>query len=327
MKEIALMLDMGRKFYTKDWILNLIDHMHQLNMNTLQLHFSENEGFRIACDNYPQIVSEQHLTKAEVRDIIAHANRQGIQIIPDLDTPGHVKHLLTFFPQFQLSGDDRALDITNPQARAFIKTLYQEYAELFAESTYFHIGADEFIDFDKVGDYPALVNHAKTHYGPDASGLETYVDYTNDIATYVTSLGFIPRVWNDGFFRTNRHSLVTLTPHVEITYWTRWHPHMASAQTFIERGYQLINFCDNYFYYVLGEAAGYTYPTAHKIHKEWVPHRFAQAQYLTPEQMVSVKGSAFAIWSDRPEAQTEQEVFSGIQAPLQAMIQCIAQAT
>jgi len=330
MKEIALMLDMGRKHYSKKWILQLVDYMNELGMNTLQLHFSENEGFRIESDLYPEIVSSEYHRKVDIQQIISYANDHGIQIIPDFDTPGHLKQVLQFYPEFQLevvdkktgkSGkDSRSLDISKPEARAFIKRIYKEYAELFAGSEYFHIGADEFIIFDDVQNYPELVAYGKAHYGEEATGIETYVEYTNEIIDYVIQLGFTPRIWNDGFYRINQDSLVKLDTRAEVTYWTKWHQNMAEVSTFIEKGHQLINFNDNYFYYVLGENASYLYPTARKIDDEWRVNMFSSHQMVTAEQMDTVIGTSFAIWCDIPHAQTEDEVFTGIKEPLRAMV-------
>jgi len=329
--EKALMLDMGRKFFTKAWILNLIDYMHELGMDTLQLHFSENTGFRIACETYPEIVSEDHLTKCEVREIIEYAASRHIGIIPDFDTPGHLQQILALFPEYRLdklvdgklTKDEKALDITNQKAREFIKKIYKEYAELFHESQFFHIGADEFIDFDKVEEFPSLIEYSKKHYGEDATGMEVYVAYTNEIAEYVESLGFTARVWNDGFYRKNRESLVELKPSIQICYWTKWNQFMAEPETFAEKGFQMINFCDNYFYYVLGENAGYSYPTEEKIRNEWTFNRFPHGRVLSDVTMKSVIGTSFAIWCDKSEAQTEDEVFDGIKGPLRAMMDII----
>ena len=328
MKERALMLDMGRKYYSKEWLLRLIDYLHELEMNTLQLHFSENEGFRIESKLYPHIVSADHHTQDDIKEIIKYANDRGIQLIPDFDTPGHLQQILQFYPEYQLTEvkegekrkDPRSLNIANPEARAFIKSIYREYAELFAGSAYFHIGADEFIIFDDVAHYPELVADAKAHYGEAATGIETYVAYTNELIGEMTALGFTPRVWNDGFYRKNQHSLVTLDPRAEVTYWTKWHENMAEVATFIHKGHQLVNFNDNYFYYVLGEHASYTYPTKEKIETEWQVEKFASDQVLTPKQMEAVMGVSFAIWCDLADAQTEDEVFEGIQQPLRAMV-------
>jgi len=326
-QERALMLDIGRKYYSKPWLIKLIDYMHELHLNTLQLHFSDNEGFRIASERYPDITSYEHLTKEEIKAVIEHARVRGIEIIPDFDTPGHLQRILTFFPQYQLDHleagklgkDPRSLNIADPEARAFIKSIIAEFAELFQASQYFHIGADEFINFDQVENYPQLVAYGKKYYGSEATGIETYLDYTNEMIAYVLELGFVPRVWNDGFYRKNQFPLVELDQRAQVTYWTRWHPNMADVKTFIDRGHSLINFNDNYFYYVLGENASYTYPCPDKIKNQWHIEKFANEQILTKKQMEAVLGTTFSIWSDLPHTQTEAEVFAGIKAPLKEM--------
>jgi len=323
--ERALMLDMGRKHFTKDWILKVIDYMSQLELNTLQLHFSDFQGFRIAFDTVKP--SQDHHSKEDIREIIDYAVKHGIQVIPDFDTPGHLTHILASYPEYQLDEikDGQlvklpsALNIADKNAREFIKKIYKEAAELFGHSSkYFHIGADEFIEFDKVENFPQLVEYAKEKYGENASGLETYVEYTNEIIDYVIGLGYTPRIWNDGFYRKNRQSLVELDNRAQVTYWTSWDKNMAEVEVFIDKGFEIINFCDNYFYYVLGELASYTYPTAEKIKEEWSVNRFSGGQFLSDEQMKSVVGTSFAIWCDG-DLQTQEEVWDGIQAPLKAM--------
>ncbi len=329
--ERSLHIDIGRKFYTRDWLIQRIREMSWMKLNTLQLHFSENEGFRIECESHPEVMSEQYLTKEDIRELLAVAKTYGIQVIPSLDTPGHMKQALVTHPELQLSNAqggkiNTALDITNEQARNFVKDLIAEYAELFKDSEYFHIGADEFIDFSKFSSYPVIEQYAINKYGPDATGLDAYVDYINDMAAYVKEKGFIPRIWNDGVYRKGITQNIELDKSIQITYWTRWDTNMASVQEFLEEGHDLINFNDAYFYYVLGENAGYKYPTGSKIFNSWHPGMFPSTntgdqwewQQPYPENF---KGASFAIWSDKPNVQTQEQVAAGIYEPLRAMAQ------
>src|SRR5699024_12066412 len=71
-----------------------------------------------------------------------------------LDTPDHTEHILKVHPEFgqvDINGNhsDVALDVTNPEAVDYVKSLYSEYMELFEDSTEFHIGADEYMEFDR----------------------------------------------------------------------------------------------------------------------------------------------------------------------------------
>lgn len=82
LRERRVHLDMARKYITKEWIIQHIREMSYFKMNAIQLHFSENMGFRIESETDPAIVSKDgYLTKDEIREIIAEANKYGIKII------------------------------------------------------------------------------------------------------------------------------------------------------------------------------------------------------------------------------------------------------
>lgn len=323
------MLDMARKYYAKETIMKFIDALNFAQFNVLQLHFSENEGFRIECETAPEIVSKDHLTKAEIREIILYAQAAGIEIVPDFDSPGHLRQILKTHPEWQLvkknadgslEKNPTALNITNPAAVDFILSIYREFAALFPTSTYFHIGADEFVDFDEMEAYPEIQAYAKEVYGEAAAGIDAFVGYVNRVIEEIKGLGFIPQVWNDGFFRLNRAEVVKLSKDVEISYWTKWNQNMAPVETFIEKGYQVTNFNDNYFYYVLGENAGYTYPSYTKVVDAWTPDMWPQQQ-VVPVEPKQLPGVAVAVWNDIPDAQTQTEVLTNVSELFFAVMQ------
>ncbi|QRV02808.1 hypothetical protein JTE88_03515 [Arcanobacterium phocisimile] len=88
------------------------------------------------------------------------------------------------------------------------------------------------------------------------------------------SRGFIPRVWNDGMLRAH---VVPLDPDVILTWWTNWHVQMRPLASALEADYRVVNFNDSLLYYVLGENAGYRYPTAERLAAAgWHPGLFPQ---------------------------------------------------
>ncbi|OWR30417.1 hypothetical protein CDO73_10900 [Saccharibacillus sp. O23] len=328
--ERALHLDIGRKFYPKTWILDRLREMSELKLNTLQLHFSENEGFTFESERHPEVMSEHYLTKAEIREIVAEANRLHIALIPSLDSPGHLAYALRHRPEWLLTDANGepargALDITNPEAAAFVMDLIDEYAELFEDSEYFHIGGDEFIDFSRFADYPQLGRYAREELGIEGgTEVDAYVAYLNEVARRLEARGFVARVWNDGLYRDGAEQKVELKTSMQIAYWTKWDRKMAAAQTFADKGHKLVNFNDAYFYYVLGEHAGYVYPTGEKIYESWHPGLLPRIAEGEPQEWTqpyppALIGCSFSVWSDKPEAQTVEEVAAGIREPLRAM--------
>lgn len=308
--ERAVMIDCGRKYFSVDFFKCLIDEMFVNKLNTLQLHFSDNEGFRIESEVIPEAVSKDFLTKKDIRVIIAYAHKFGIQIIPELDSPGHLKQILTQYPQFKLP-NSHSLNIADTAAVKWFQSILREYFELFADSEYFHIGGDEFVEFEKIDEYPELVKYAEDNLNSH-SGIDTYIDYLNRISEFTISNGFVPRIWNDGLFRREHETaVISLNADCEITYWTRWNSNMAPVQTFIDHGYKLINYNDGYFYHVLGEAASYKYPTPQRI-AHWQVNEFPGYQYVDESYIESIKGQSMNVWCDRPTAQTENEVLAAL---------------
>lgn len=114
--ERAVSLDNGRKYFTVDWIKELIREMSWANMNALVLHFSEDMGLGIESKLYPWLngrdgrlcvqanVSEtcdtRYLTQEEVAEIVEYAKLYHIEVIPSLDSPGHMNYIVKKFQQY-----------------------------------------------------------------------------------------------------------------------------------------------------------------------------------------------------------------------------------
>lgn len=315
--ERGLHLDAGRKYYTKDWIMERVKDLSRNRMNVLWLHFSENEGFRIDSERHPEVPSRFHLTKDEVREIIALCGDLFVDINPALDCPGHLGAALLEHPRWRLNREMAeplysALDITNPDARAFLLELVDEYAELFAGSKVFHIGGDEFIDFNHFERFPEMDACARERLGPDCGGVDLYVDFLNQVIAHVRAKGFQVRVWNDGLFRPDQAEHVELDRNVQIAFWSNWDKGMAPLKAFLDRGYQVVNYHSEYLYFILLIRKDYSDPDPDKILTQWHPgmfptHPVSGPQTLDPksEQML---GCCYSIWSDWPDLEDEEEV-------------------
>lgn len=145
--------------------MDTIKLMARLKLNTLQMHFSEHLGFRIESKRFPQIVSNEHLSQ-DAQDV---SSTMLMIIILTLFRPlihqSSSSCIRSLPREFLMENTTMGLDITNPDARAFIKEIYDEMDDLFHTSTSFHMGADEFIDFGKYDEFPQLETYAKEHFG------------------------------------------------------------------------------------------------------------------------------------------------------------------
>lgn len=341
-------VDMARKYITKDWFIQHIRELSYLKMNTIQLHFNENMGFRIESETDPEIVSDEYLTKDEIREIIAEARKYGINVIPSLDTPGHTEHILKVHPEFgQVNVDgehsDVAFDVTNPDAIEYLKDLYTEYMELFEGSTDFHIGADEYMEFDRepfTTEYkPVLNEYAEETLGKGHTWKDVMATFINDIAEHVYEGGFTPRIWNDGIYygETEKNAWepdepkqqVEMHDYIGIDFWSQmaWNKSIATLQTFIDRGHtDIYNINASFFYYVLRNDKPDDGREQHsfdflnqdeRIYNEWSPGKFQEN--TVDDDADYIRGASLAIWNDNPNLVGEDVITEDIANELRAL--------
>ncbi|REE05941.1 beta-N-acetylhexosaminidase [Marinoscillum furvescens] len=153
----GLMLDVARHFMPLEVIYRNLDAMAALKLNVLHLHLSDDQGFRIATETYPELTElgsdGLFYTKAELQKIINYAAERGIRVVPEIDVPGHATAILVSHPELGSADTtyqiqryagifDPTLDPTNEAVYEFLENLFEEVAAIFPDP-YFHIGGDE----------------------------------------------------------------------------------------------------------------------------------------------------------------------------------------
>ncbi|MDQ1008836.1 hexosaminidase [Streptomyces sp. V4I23] len=321
----GLNVDIARKHFTAGWIEDRLREMADLKLNQLGLHFSDDQAFRIQSDSHPEIVSDPHLTKAEVRRILALAARLHITVVGEIDSPGHLGAVLRAHPQLQLrnvQGVPRqgAIDISNPGAAKIVDDLLREYTALFG-GAWFHVGADEYQALtvsDPAASYPQLATAAREKYGAGAGVQDLAEGWLNDRAAVVRERKKQPKAWNDGFFTGG---VVSADKNIEVEYWTGKEIGARPPDEYLAEGRKLVNLNDEYLYYVLGEPNQFTYPTGRRIYEEWTPLVLRGTQPVPQRYSSQILGGRFAVWCDLANSQTQDQVAAGIRRPLQATAQ------
>ena len=310
-------LDCARKFFTKDWIISLIKDLSWQKYNSIQLHFSENEGFRLQSDTLEaidgfQYVNNQYLTKQDMLEIIQVANEYHIEVIPSLDSPGHLGAVLRYLPSDYscaslFPSDGRRAQcfniFTNDEARGFLIDLMTEFIDFFSEAgcKRFNIGGDEFLE--------KFSNFSNEQY-------VQIMEYFNEVSAIAKSKGMTPRTWNDGVMYGN-YTGYKLDPDIEICYWAA-PQNCASIEKFVQNGNKVINFSDIYMYYVLSSWwLQNACPEGDRIYREWNPGKFSTLQGGIPQTYKKpyanfVKGGSYAIWCDVPGYMTQDSVANNI---------------
>ena len=205
----SFMLDVARKYFTEDYLVNYVKQLAWLKYNELHLHLTDDQGFRLKSDVYPIVSSEQGYDKVFIRQLQDIAARYFIDIVPEIDLPGHASAIVRAYPELghapgtALNPDKpglRPIDLSKDASYEFAKAVLDEWVPLF-DSEYFHIGGDEYPGYgageglnNLLKQYPELLAKARS------LGMQTEADlfyyFLNTMGDYVeTKYGKTARFW------------------------------------------------------------------------------------------------------------------------------------
>ncbi|MFI6039106.1 glycoside hydrolase family 20 protein [Streptomyces sp. NPDC051315] len=321
----GFMLDIARKHFTAGWIEDRIRELGDLKFNQLGLHFSDDQAFRIESDTHPEIVSPQHLTKAQVKRIVALAASRHITVVPEIDSPGHLGAVLAAHPELQLRNAQGvptrgAIDISKDASAALLDDLLDEFAGLFPGGQW-HLGGDEYQALtvsDPAASYPQLAAAARAAHGSGATVADLATGWLNDRADTIRAHDRTPRAWNDGFFRGTS---VRPADDLVVAYWTGKEIGARPPLEYLSAGRKVINYNDEYLYYVLGEPQTFVYPTGERIYEQWTPRVLRGTTAVPARYDDQILGGSFAVWCDLANSQTQDQVAAGVRMPLRATAQ------
>ena len=175
----GMMLDVSRHFMPKEFIKKFIDIMSIHKMNKFHWHLTDDHGWRIEIKQYPKLTEIGSMrdgtlighsrfagknpkfdniphggfyTQEEIKDIIKYAEERFIEIIPEIDMPGHTASLIASYPELgtlkektevkKIWGVQDEILIPTENTFKFLDNLFREIADIFP-SSYVHIGGDE----------------------------------------------------------------------------------------------------------------------------------------------------------------------------------------
>lgn len=166
----SFMLDVVRHFLTVDEVKKFIDVIALYKINFLHLHLTDDQGWRIEIDSWPDLTliggqsevggePSGFYTKEDYQAILAYAAERFITVVPEIDMPGHINAALNAYPE--LTCDDVAppvytgtgvgfssICVGDEDADRFMKDVIREVAEM-TPGPYIHIGADEVFLLEK----------------------------------------------------------------------------------------------------------------------------------------------------------------------------------
>lgn len=269
-------LDCGRKYFTVDQIKELIDAISAAHYTHMELAIG-NDGLRFLLDdmsvtaNGTTYASETvksgiksgnaayahsgEWSQDEMHTIIAYADSKNIEIIPLVNTPGHMDAILAAMSACGIDGyyetSARTVDLENEKAVAFTQALVMKYAKYFKDKgcKYFNIGADEYAN-----DYH---EDASTGMGfgylIDSDKYGNFITYVNTLVEDICDLGMTPVAFNDGIYFRENTSYGTFDNRLVVAAWTGGYSGIKPASTtfLVNKGHKILN-TNERWYYVLG---------------------------------------------------------------------------
>ncbi len=185
----GLMLDCSRHFYTLEYLKKQVDILAHYKMNRLHLHLTDDQGWRIEIKRYPELTQQgawrefnqqdsicmerykdmpefaldprfiiHHegktlyggfYTQEQLRDLVSYAQERNVEIIPEIDMPGHTQAISALHPEFTATGEAKwgtvfsvPLSPAKEEVYEYMQNILDEVIDIFP-SKYIHIGADE----------------------------------------------------------------------------------------------------------------------------------------------------------------------------------------
>lgn len=306
----GISLDCSNRYYSVDEIEQYIRLAGTGKHGYVQLHLTGDENIGIECDVLDHSAGSgngRFLTNGEIRQILKYAKKKKVEIVPEIDMPGHTKAFAKLYRTkygnraadeiFDRKNDDE-LRIGDPEAVSFAEKIYGEYSELFSGCRYFHIGCDEFW----------------------SGNSEKNVSYINRIASFMKKRGFHVFIWNDLITKKNMDKL---DRSVTIAYWSldgdtedknekaERRKTRASFTSLQKAGFSLLNYNSYYLYYVPKKTdtkADDDYMVK-DLKENWDPLAWDGESGRRSSSRSHVAGAAIAVWNEDSKGVSSSPIY------------------
>ena len=222
----GMMLDVGRHFFSVDFVKRYIDLLAMHNMNYFHWHLTEDQGWRIEIKKYPRLTEIGSIrketgigasrtefdgkpyggfyTQEDLKEIVDYAAKRHITIIPEVSMPGHASAAIASYPWLGTSGKQikvpgkfgvhyEVFNVADPDVMKFLDEVTDEVIAIFPGSV-FHIGGDE-VKYDQWKNSPAIRAYMTKHNLKTPAELQVY--FTNEISNMLAAKGKRMMGWNE----------------------------------------------------------------------------------------------------------------------------------
>lgn len=287
----GFVIDCGRKFIPMDYLRDMVKILSYYKMNVFHIHLNDNgfkqyfnhdwdktyAAFRLECETFPGLTARDgYYTKQEFIHFQEEAEKQFVEIIPEIDAPAHTLAFSQYKPEIGSKeyGMDH-LDLSNPETYAFMDALFEEY--IGGNNPVFrgpkvHIGTDEYSNKD-----PNVV--------------EQFRAFTDHYINYVEKFGKQAFVWGalthaDGKTPVKSDNVGMYA----------WYNGYAEPKEMVKQGYKLVSIPDGLVYIVPAAGYYYDYLNTEYLYNHWTPAHVGDVVF--EEKDPAILGGMFAVWND-----------------------------
>ena len=247
----GFMLDTARHFFPPDALHRTLDMLWFLRLNRFHLHLTDDQGWRVPVDGYPRLTevggwrhdgtTEDGLyggsySREDLSALDSAAEARGIEVIPEIDLPGHASAAITAYPEIGCTGRapgvqtrwgifDAVICPVGDESARFIDAVFGSVSELF-HGEHIHIGGDEVIT--RAWQESSLCTQNLRDRGLE-SVEELYGIVVRAMAEAVLSRGKRPIAWDEA-------AQLDLPPETIIANWRE--PEYAAAA--LDRGHDIV---------------------------------------------------------------------------------------
>ena len=328
----TLMVDLARKWHPFNTLLGYVDLCYLYKIKYLHLHFIDTPSYTLPSRAFPKMPTEgRHYSFEEIEALNEYAKEKCIEIIPEIEVPGHAKSMVIAYPElFDLvpitegKEDDYALFFANvkrniinvgkPGIMDTLRTLAEEVIAMFPYSHYFHIGGDE----AAIGEWANCADCVKYMEENGIDGPRPlYTEFVKRMTDMVLEMGKTPIVW-EGFPKEGSE---TISKDVIVTAWESYYQ---LAPDLLEGGFKITNASWQPMYSIPKGLRSYL-PEGRwspeevldwNIYtwKNWNPKTAAHEKPIIVEPTDNVLGGTFCAWEDDYEGEID-----GVRENLAAM--------
>ena len=319
-------IDVGRRAIPLSFLYEIVETMSVEKMNTLLVHLNDNQiitqsgydgtmegarelsaGFRLESDIYNEdglrlTSTDMYYTKEEFSKFVEDAKAFGVEVIPEIDTPGHSLAFVKVFPNLGVQNPETAdlLDVSKKEVRELVKNIWKEYLisddgeATFANCDTIHIGMDEYF-----------------------GEAEEYISYLIELADDIKRMAPEKKLRMWGSLTGMECDYSRVSRDIEIQLWsTEW----ANPTEMYEAGFDLINSQNTGLYLVPG--TGYDRLNMEYLTNNWEPNIFEtqKDRWEIPVYSPQMLGACYMLWNDMVFHEgmyySEEELFDRFEEPL-----------